>query len=1369
MPEAIATSGGTRKPFSYCPGGIDFSELKSPKMAKRIAKHQRGMTPSAPSAPSPTMGVTSQSPSQPIPQYNTLPNHSTGSSQPKPQFGRQRSISDLLSTPTSSPCPSTLPQVSSSPIFAYNPYASDRSISIPPPTPPPILPKQSVEPMNRANSLPPSAAPAAPVRNTTLNQPPKQSQSRPGLPPPHPLHQLSLSQQNEKNVNPKTSQCTPQSTIMQQEAIESNQFHLQGPSQNVTRQKPTPPTNPHSNMTQVNSNTTSSLQSAPTKFVPPPPPPPPPPGSMGIVAKCGVSGVPLPGKKQVRATIALADIRAGNSYLEPDPQPVAETLIQSPACQNTIAEEYLQEQQSDLTNNSYDNGLVVGSNRDAKVENGFVESLHEFEAQRNAMMSPPATQRNINSFQDPRPNLSINPLHAKETALNQGEQTHGTLPQEFDPRSIDIPDTTQLPLSVIELNKQTLSSNDAVTLGNNLSINKSNQSDSYNYPPSKTLENNNMDFSNATQVSEQTKDIYSSLQHKDQQELIKNSTPNTNTKQESDNKPQKYEHSDQSKPNDDIKMFRPRERSIPRQQSLQRDFEGHNVIPNVYKENAHEQSPAKFLPFQKSIEKDDQELMDINGKIERRGSDANAYVRYRPETPRVVTPVRFSTTPKLPNKGFSRQQSAAEKPQNMPLPPKAIEKIQPTPDIEDMKKICRNVSDSGISVNSSTPEPDESAGKIVTESMQKIEAQMKRILSSENQQIDSKVKDKIEPSESTSSVNSLNIVANTGQDLLPSTMSGYSTCSEEELKFEEPSLDIPLKTAPFEVMEDFEEAPEEFDLGISSYSISHPVESEEMEKTPVPEVLDNGEGANQVFEETPYRVSPPSRNGTLESMKNHTKSEPKSQYLDKDDHIQNNQLHSNKQNNHQQFSSQPKSMNQMNSAFAAAQQNMFNQMSMPSMGMPGMNLPSMPNIMGMPPLHPMFDDTFNQFQNMLDPSYQNTAMFNQTPSMSATVQEKKPSGERIIPIQVLNTSADNLINKTPVNMTSQRTMDESSPFKRTIDVPIVIESPINLNDDLQKSNRYSSQHKQTPPLSNVQKTEAPSSNQNLFYQTAPRGSTSLEKQSPPSYPSTPRDLTPTNKPAPTNIHNYNMQIPTTASRKPVSEISNNFNTPSQSSPLRTNVSSTSTLPMNSNNTRTNETVRYGTASPSISRNSQMSPVPTASMLQNQLSQIQNRKTEERQMPVRNQSVEKQRPGFERSTSVAADNIRSRLVQKTRTPTFNDLQFKYGNKQTRSPSPVLDKDYQKEARQTVVGELSRYAGVQQASKIAGTRKKPSQSPSMRLLGMLHVHDDPNEPEVEYNVSSKEYTGDQGRFMPPRMGGYQMSDAAGNYQRSLSSQL
>ena len=37
----MATSS-TKKPFSYCPGGINFSELKtkSPSMARRLEKHQ---------------------------------------------------------------------------------------------------------------------------------------------------------------------------------------------------------------------------------------------------------------------------------------------------------------------------------------------------------------------------------------------------------------------------------------------------------------------------------------------------------------------------------------------------------------------------------------------------------------------------------------------------------------------------------------------------------------------------------------------------------------------------------------------------------------------------------------------------------------------------------------------------------------------------------------------------------------------------------------------------------------------------------------------------------------------------------------------------------------------------------------------------------------------------------------------------------------------------------------------------------------------------------------------------------------------------------------------------------------------------------
>lgn len=43
VPGLISSSGGTKKPFTYCPGGINFSELKSPRMARRIAKHQSQM------------------------------------------------------------------------------------------------------------------------------------------------------------------------------------------------------------------------------------------------------------------------------------------------------------------------------------------------------------------------------------------------------------------------------------------------------------------------------------------------------------------------------------------------------------------------------------------------------------------------------------------------------------------------------------------------------------------------------------------------------------------------------------------------------------------------------------------------------------------------------------------------------------------------------------------------------------------------------------------------------------------------------------------------------------------------------------------------------------------------------------------------------------------------------------------------------------------------------------------------------------------------------------------------------------------------------------------------------------------------------
>ena len=67
----MATSS-TKKPFSYCPGGINFSELKtkSPSMARRLEKHQEHMN-----TPSPSQATQQLLPSAPSPVNQQMVNH----------------------------------------------------------------------------------------------------------------------------------------------------------------------------------------------------------------------------------------------------------------------------------------------------------------------------------------------------------------------------------------------------------------------------------------------------------------------------------------------------------------------------------------------------------------------------------------------------------------------------------------------------------------------------------------------------------------------------------------------------------------------------------------------------------------------------------------------------------------------------------------------------------------------------------------------------------------------------------------------------------------------------------------------------------------------------------------------------------------------------------------------------------------------------------------------------------------------------------------------------------------------------------------------------------------------------------------------
>ena len=444
----------------------------------------------------------------------------------------------------------------------------------------------------------------------------------------------------------------------------------------------------------------------------------------------------------------------------------------------------------------------------------------------------------------------------------------------------------------------------------------------------------------------------------------------------------------ESKLNDDIKLSKPRERSVPRQQSLQKEFEGHSRSEHPFAAES-QKSPARGIQSQKSmsVDTDEPEMMDIN-RTGRRDSNSGS-VRYRPSTPRTVTPVRFTPTPKLANKGWKSPEVKPEEARTAPINLQREEKKGGGETTEEAKLRSqgpsRNVSDSGISVESS--EPDEISGKIITDQMQKIEAQMKKILSAEKQKFPEPVR--VEPSpvfrvETSESASSINIDSER-----PSVdrveMSGYSTCSEEELKFDDSvklsnggksSTDTPIRTGSFEAMEEFEEAPEEFDLGITSYSISHPNEVEEVEKTPVPEVFDRKRFEE---EETPYRVSPPeSRYGTLEHDR-------RAEHLQKPVQQENNG-----------FGLQ----NSMHSPFIGDHNNLFNGGNM----MPNM----MPNMMaGMAPfpqqLPNMFDQNFASQDFFSAPSFPPSASSfpSPAPSFPHSAPPEKPSGgERIIPIQV---------------------------------------------------------------------------------------------------------------------------------------------------------------------------------------------------------------------------------------------------------------------------------------------------------------------------------------------------------------------------------
>jgi len=1371
VPAAISSSGGvgTKKPFTYCPGGINFNELKSPRMARRIAKHQSQMENTQ------TLASNNTNPSDALTQINQCPPSSveTGTlsnvarTNSKPVYGRQRSITDLLSSTNDVERePKEINPKNDHPMFSYNPYAADRSISIPPATPPPCAPLQPVDMNGRANSLPPSAV-LPPPKLSNYKQSmkpglppmhPQQEKSRQGLPPQHPTtqHVEQVSQHGPSNQGPLPQSCTIPKPSLHQDQPRQGQSMPQIPqSQPITQQG-------HKSFQEQPVQEESPVLA--TMFAPPPPPPPPPP--LGIVARSGRKGVPFAGKKSVKNTRTLADIRANQASMEDD----CDTAVVPTAAptQNT------QVLVSDIGQELSPSQAKVPEKTAAALDD-LSKSFDEFEKQRMNMLSP---KDNINNFSS---RAKVQPLADMRPPINVNitqEQPASTCSDQ------NFPGQNKGKILAVEAVPQSFQNQPNTA-----------QVGEFHFPNGVSAPRD--DSAEKISSSGKASPSMNAIRHVTVKAVV-------NT------------------PNDDINLTRVRESSVPRQTSLQKDSKVQTTdTRNIFTEGV---SP----PFQSQNSKEDLEVVEINQQDDKSFNS----VRYRPPSPRVVTPVRFTPAPK------SNQRKLSISAPNMPIDKEPVTisqaKTEVTSKKQDSPFTSTNSSSSFISPNvsnnnlnfvheinpqkpsgsessiSTTGESEEMAGKIITEQMQKIEAQMKKILESENNLSNKTVETpNIVNSTSTNSggqpcLSKTSSINSSCGDPMQSSLSGYSTCSEDELKFSDSKVEIPVQNAPFEIMEEFEEAPEEFDLGISSYSIAHPQEPEEVERTPVPEVYDSDSYSTLGKNSTPqYRVTTPSEQSSA----------PNSNYSTLENNFQKvNGARATPKSSQHQFEPQK---NFTNSNFSPKSPRQLG--SNPPQNSPFSNTSQFPMFPPMQPMQPMGNmfDQFPSMPSMFESPFGSTDFFkdpfSRTPILNQPPKrETAPaSSERVIPIKVVNEHSglqNSQFNQMEAGGSRQKVSTANPHHRQQVGSAPAPHPAVDLH--MHKAAAPSPtppQHYTAPPQKPPQQYTAPTPAPPQHYTAPPHqyaapssqqhynGSPQQQHHFAGGAPNSPAFSKPATQSIPVNIgssigHNQNNSAPSNLNGRPtqqqelqsnggstmasVTQSQKHAGNPQQSIPgsaknsavlplrntttTRSQSQPTVTIPPRSSNMQlptlplNNQTPPSHIYNKSAPIHQQATPPipspPSTSQLHNQLNNMMRRKEDNN---INNRAM-----SLSRQSSRDSVSRRNSLINGRETPTFRELQNRYGSPTTPNEfvliagkTPLSDVDYQKTARNHVVGELASFGGVQQASKIVGPKRRPSQSPSMRLLGMLHVNEDSDEPMTESVALSKEYTGDQGRYMPP----------------------
>jgi hypothetical protein len=242
-------------------------------------------------------------------------------------------------------------------------------------------------------------------------------------------------------------------------------------------------------------------------------------------------------------------------------------------------------------------------------------------------------------------------------------------------------------------------------------------------------------------------------------------------------------------------------------------------------------------------------------------SDPNLHnsVRLRPPSPGVVSRIQFNKSGSMPSSkftvkketeqsdknGFQNQENLYKQNNHIQSKQNGNHKIESFSNPSSFSSIDTQLNSNGSRDGFGSMEnDDEIAGKIITGKMKLIEAQMKRDLEAKpispvNVNIESGISSKRSSCRCEST------------EPICSKVSGDGSFSEGELSIDETGVKLPIKMAPYEVMEEFEDAPEEFYLGVSAYNIEHPIEKDDA--APMPSKVNN----TQIMElEGPFESEP---------------------------------------------------------------------------------------------------------------------------------------------------------------------------------------------------------------------------------------------------------------------------------------------------------------------------------------------------------------------------------------------------------------------------------------------------------------------------------------------------------------------------------